>query len=86
MGTKTHPGEHDCYDAALPDEPVFAVLGRDPSFEAVVLEWIRRREELIMMGLKGPEDHARIDEAYESIAEARRWRRENDGKWRGDGK
>lgn len=39
MGTKNNPGKFDCYDAALPDEPMFVLLARDP----VVREWVRRR-------------------------------------------
>lgn len=30
MGTKSNPTQFDCYANALPDEPMFILLARDP--------------------------------------------------------
>jgi hypothetical protein len=43
MGTKNAPGKFDCYAAADPDEPMFVLLGRDPSAGALVRFWARMR-------------------------------------------
>ena len=39
MGTKNSPGEYDCYAKAEPDEPMFTLLGRDPSAGVLVWTW-----------------------------------------------
>ena len=46
MGTKTHPGEFDCYAFAEADEPVFVLLGRDAAAPHTVREWAATRLEL----------------------------------------
>lgn len=46
MGTKNNPGSFDCYAAALPDEPLFHLLGRDPAFPATVRFWMGERARL----------------------------------------
>lgn len=46
MGTKNKPGEFDCYANAEPDEPMFVLLGRDPTASFVVEFWIALRREL----------------------------------------
>lgn len=43
MGSKSSPGAHDCYAAALPDEPLFTLLGRDPLAPLVVAFWAKLR-------------------------------------------
>ena len=43
MGTKNSPGEFDCYKAALPDEPIFVLLARDPSAPDLVRAWAAAR-------------------------------------------
>lgn len=43
MGTKNNPGVHDCYAAALPDEPLFVLLGRDRHAPALVWLWAALR-------------------------------------------
>lgn len=58
MGTKNNPGSYDCYANAEPDEPMFVLLGRDPSAWALVQLWADLRE--------------RMGESPEKIAEARR--------------
>ena len=38
MRTKNVPSKFDCYVHALPDEPMFTLLGRDPEFKSLVTE------------------------------------------------
>lgn len=58
MGTKNDPGEFDCYASALPDEPMFVLLGRDPDAAVLVALWAAMRR------LRDIDEHA------EKIAEA----------------
>lgn len=44
MGTKANPSRYDCYEAALPDEPMFVLLGRDKFASALVRLWANMRE------------------------------------------
>lgn len=39
MGTKNNPSEFDCYSKALPDEPMFTLLGRDALASDFVELW-----------------------------------------------
>ncbi len=39
MGTTNNPGRFDCHDAALPDEPLFTLLARDPVAPFLVSIW-----------------------------------------------
>ena len=39
MGTKTNPGQYDCYAKAEPDEPLFVLLARDPLAPILVRLW-----------------------------------------------
>ena len=43
MGTKNNPGKFDCYENAEPDEPRFALLGRDPLAGLLVDLWVALR-------------------------------------------
>lgn len=45
MGSKANPSEHDCYSRAEPDEPLFVLLGRDPSASLMIDIWIALRRE-----------------------------------------
>lgn len=58
MGTKSNPGEYDCYAHAEPDEPMFVLLGRDQHAPEVVRYWAALREQM-------HEDPAKIVEARE---------------------
>src|SRR5262245_17875525 len=82
MGTKLNPGKFDCYDKALPDEPRFTILARDPDFFDFVSAWAQRRQMKVDCGDRPPEDQAKVDEAYQCAEDGQRWRRENNGKWR----
>lgn len=44
MSTKNNPGKYDCYANAAPDEPMFVLLGRDPSAAILVRLWATIRE------------------------------------------
>ena len=46
MGTKSNPGQYDCYANAHPDEPMFVLLGRDPLGAALVRMWCDARDAL----------------------------------------
>lgn len=56
MGTKNNPGAFDCYANALPDEPMFTLLGRDKHAGALVRLWALLRQ-------RDGEDEAKIAEA-----------------------
>lgn len=66
MGTKNNPGEFDCYANAKPDEPMFILLGRDPSAGALVRLWALIRHGQIEQGLRPPKDAAKVAEALKS--------------------
>lgn len=66
MGTKNHPGDFDCYQNAHPDEPMFILLGRDPSACVLVAIWAQIRESL-------GEDPAKVEEARKCARELRDW-------------
>jgi hypothetical protein len=63
MGTKENPGKFDCYAKALPDEPVFVLLGRDPDFCRLVNEWAGKRAADIECGERPETDWPLVDEA-----------------------
>jgi hypothetical protein len=46
MGSKNNPGKWDCYANAHPDEPMFVLLGRDPTAAILVRFWCALRDEL----------------------------------------
>lgn len=87
MGTKLNPGNFDCYAAALPDEPLFVLLGRDALAPQRVLDWADQMELQILRGAVG--DKRNVVKELLKLAEARRvseqmisWRRSNAGIWR----
>lgn len=82
MGTKNEPGQFDCYANALPDEPMFVLLARDPDFARLVNEWADRRERDISCGDRPQTDWALVSEARICALKALHWRRNNLGKWR----
>jgi hypothetical protein len=50
MGTKLDPGKFECHTNALPDEPMFVLLARDPDFQRLVEEWAYGRQRAINCG------------------------------------
>lgn len=72
MPTKQNPGVFDCYKAALPDEPMFAILGRDLAGPATLGYWAQQR---IALGkIETQDDRDRIKAAIEESDEMRNWR------------
>lgn len=82
MGTKLNPGKFDCYEHALPDEPMFVLLARDPDFGRLVEEWAANRHHAVMCGDRPATDMALVEEALVCATEGKTWRRENNGRWR----
>lgn len=82
MGTKNNPGKFDCYEKALPDEPVFVVLARDPEFARLVRNWAESRSRAIACGDRPETDGGMVLEAYDVATRGERWRKENNGAWR----
>lgn len=82
MGTKANPGKFDCYEDALPDEPMFVLLARDPEFYALVDEWSKRRTLAVMCGDRPQSDMGMVREALDVAAAGAEWRTRNLGKWR----
>lgn len=82
MGTKLNVGKFNCYAHALPDEPMFVLLARDPDMPDLVREWANRRQLAINAGHRPQSDQAMVDEARDCASHARSWRKDNDGKWR----
>lgn len=84
MSTKNNPGTFGCYERALPDEPMFVLLGRDQDAPYLVRLWATIRTGRIGQGVKPETDQIEVDEALECAAHMERWRKENDGIWRQD--
>lgn len=78
METKAEPNRPNaCYAKALPDEPMFILLGRDPDAPATIEFWARKREH------RPNDDADQIDDARLDATAFQNWRIANDGKWRG---
>jgi len=82
MGTKNNPAEFDCYANALPDEPMFILLARDPSAPGLVEDWASIRNKECHEGRRPMSDQAMVREALECAAKMVEWRKANDGAWR----
>jgi hypothetical protein len=82
MGSKEKPGKFDCYANALPDEPMFILLARDPHGPALVRAWAYEREHQIGKGNRPDTDRAVVAEARQCADAMEKWRATNDGKWR----
>ena len=82
MGTKNNPGNYDCYAKALPDEPLFTLLGRDPDFHRLVNEWAGKRMADIMCGERPDSDKVMVAEARYCAIAGEKWRKNNMGIWR----
>lgn len=82
MGTKLNPDPYDCFYAALPDEPYFVLLARDPSGAGIVSLWASERAAEIKQGLKPESDKALVIRARACAVAMAEWRAANAGKWR----
>lgn len=75
MSTKNNPGAFRCYEAALPDEPIFTILGRDPAGPATLRFWAQER---VRIGKTvNPDDCDRIDDAVRDASRMSDWRDDN---------
>lgn len=83
MGTKLNPGEFDGYAIALPDEPLFVLLGRDPDAPTAVRVWAKQRLYQISRGSKPESDKPMLLSALECAKAMEAWRADNVGRWRG---
>lgn len=97
MGSKLKPGNFDCYANALPDEPMFVLLGRDRLAPPLTAIWAAIRagnrtearrifSELVEGRLAAgyvfqPEPEKAL-EASDCAMTMVQWRKENNGKWR----
>jgi len=82
MGTKNNPAQFDCYANALPDEPMFILLARDPQAPSLLETWASDRAGQIKAGLRPASDMAMVEEARQCANAMRDWRHTNNGKWR----
>jgi hypothetical protein len=82
MGTKNNPAPNDCYANALPDEPMFTLLARDPDGPSVVRYWAGLRARRIDQGSAPVSDDAVVSEALRCADAMASWRIDNDGAWR----
>lgn len=82
MGSKNEPGQFDCYANALPDEPMFILLARDPFGPDLVEMWASRRQFEIEQGTRPVTDLKMVEEARDCAFKMRNWRKSNDGAWR----
>ena len=73
MGTKSNPGDFDCYEAAEPDEPMFILLARDDSAPDLVLAWAERREREVRTGECPKGDLKKVAEARACAQAMREW-------------
>lgn len=74
MGTKNNPGTFDCYVKALPDEPLFVLLARDPAASDLVEAWARIRDGMIASGERPMSDAEMVREARACAEAMREWR------------
>ena len=74
MGTKEKPAPFDCYANALPDEPMFILLARDPSAPDLVDAWASGRIYQIATGKKPQSDMVMVEEAQDCAKAMRAWR------------
>lgn len=64
MNTKNSPSVYDGHSKALPDEPTFTLLGRDPLTPFLIFLWtVHRRKQLEEAGQMNLQEEAQITEA-----------------------
>jgi hypothetical protein len=76
METKANPNPNGCLARALPDEPMFILLGRDPSAPAAIRGWVDERSKL------ENQDSSQLAAALNDASEFEAWRIAHDGEWR----
>jgi len=70
MGSKRKPGRFDCYAKALPDEPIVALLGRDPGAPGASEAWANLRAGRCP---RSQRERAKVMEARRCARGMRRW-------------
>lgn len=94
MATKLNPGPFDCYRSALPDEPMFILLGRDASAPDRIRDWVAAKRRDLLSG-RNPdlvqsageaeiveEDLRKCSNAEMIAHDMQVWRARNNGQWR----
>ena len=84
MGTKNEGDT--CYTAALPDEPMFVLLGRDPQAPQIVRDWAAQRLALVYGGQRPASDIPKVREAQQLADRMVQWRKNADESWRDQGR
>lgn len=82
MGTKSDPGNFNCYENAMEDEPMFILLGRDKQAPAALEKWANERAKAVRQGKKPEEDMEQVHDARKTALEMKAWRRKRHGDWR----
>lgn len=72
MGTKNNPGDYDCYANAEPDEPMFILLGRDPTASLVVEFWCALKAQMVVDGTSKSSEK-KLSEARHCAESMRTW-------------
>lgn len=75
MSTKRNPSAYRCYEAALPDEPIFTILARDPAGPATLRYWAQARTKHGKTA--NTDDTDRIEDALRDADLMEEWRKAN---------
>jgi len=67
---------------AKDDEPLFLLMGRDPSAPDIIEHWASVREAEVRAGRRPAGDMRQAAQARECAQQMRSWRDANDGMWR----
>lgn len=81
METLTNLDPRGCLSKALPDEPFFVLLARDPSAPAAIVRWADLRAARAVEE-EGRQDAQQLTEAFDIAEAMQAWRKANDGRWR----
>lgn len=82
--TKAEPSLFSCLARAMPGEPVFVLMARDPEFQRLVKTWANLRERAIRCGDRPADDLRQVVEARDCGVAGHVWREANLYAWRGD--
>ncbi len=81
METKLNPNPNGCLAKALPDEPFFVLLARDPCAPAAICHWAELRAKASVEDDR-PQDAEQLSEAFETAEKMAGWRNGNHGRWK----
>ena len=74
-----------CLARAMPEEPSFILLARDPMMPALVRLWCSMRRMEVAAGTRPSSDLSQVSSAERSAEDAERWRGDADEAWRKQG-